>query len=194
MSLGKAVLTGLARLFGVSFVELAADREGAGRQLAEAAASAADADTIDAVFADLVSPDALELDRRELEDAATDAFELLASAARPVADTPDAQDQALSEYARALGREPSEALWRPFDTIERLEDAPDLTYVWLLHDGEDAAAWADRIDELYREQFGREPAALHVPVTGVEQIKRADPGEIRTYVEPHIQRAENGGD
>lgn len=190
MSLGKSFITGLARLFGVSLVELASDREGAGRQLAEAAASAADDETIDDVFAERVSPAALDLDRRELEEAAEDSFELVAGAARPVDDSVDATDKALEVFAEHLDRDPEDVFWKPVKEIERLPDRPEDTYIWILKDGVDAAGYADQIDSMYREHFGRPARGLHVPVDDVEEIRLAPPAELRTYVEPHLKRAE----
>lgn len=182
MSFGKTILTGLARLFGVSLVELAADREGASRQLADAAASAADvSDFVEAGvdhYGD--TPVALQLDRAAL----------LEGASAHTGDGVDETDAALETFAEQLGRDPDDVFWKPVDRIKQLPDRPQHTYIWLLEDGVDPAGFADQIDSMYREEFGRPPRGLHVPVTDVSEIKLADPGEIRTYVKPHLERAE----
>lgn len=197
MGLGKALVSGLARLFGLSLVELAKDREAAGEQLADAAASAADDETLVDVLVDDVDRDvlldALELDRDELVDAGEDTFELIAGAARPVDDSVDATDNALEYFAEQLGRDPDDVFWRPVEAIQRIPDRRDETYIWILRDDVDRFAFADTIDAIFRENFGRDPRGLHIPLNEVEEIRLAPPDELRTYVAPQIERVEQNG-
>lgn len=183
MGLLRVIIIGLARVFGVSLVELAADREDAG-ELAEAAASAADEETLLDVVGDHVD------DRSLVESTDLDSVVLTSIAADRLGRGTGETDTALERFAEQLGRDPDDVFWKPIETIEELPDRPQHTYIWILKDGVDAAGFADQIDSMYREHFGRDPRGLHVPLEDVEEIRLADPAELRTYVAPHLSRAE----
>jgi hypothetical protein len=81
----------------------------------------------------------------------------------------------------------------PLETITRLDDDPEIAYVWNL--GERATA--DEVNSLHRhfekrftETHGREPRALHLIVAGLEGLRQIPDDVIESTIKPWMRDRE----
>ena len=75
----------------------------------------------------------------------------------------------------------------PVEMLETLHDAPDRVYVWICREGT-----TDDQMALIAESLG-DRRALHVVVRDVAEIRKFDPTDIRKYLAPVVQRAQEAG-
>lgn len=85
----------------------------------------------------------------------------------------------------------------PIKKIERLEDDPTRAYLWLLGDratGDDVSRLQRALTERYRDEYGREPAALHLIVRDVDDIKEIPSEVIEHTIKPWLKDREEALD
>lgn len=78
----------------------------------------------------------------------------------------------------------------PLDAVETIDDDPRTVYLHVLHPSADEGAYADRLDRVYREQYGRTPRGLHVPLTDLEELHEVDPSYFAQQAAPWLEQAE----
>jgi len=82
----------------------------------------------------------------------------------------------------------------PLQAVETIDDDPRTVYLHLLEPGADEGAYADRLDKMYREQYGRSPRGMHVPLTELEELQEVDPTYFTQQAAPWLQDAEQRGE
>lgn len=80
----------------------------------------------------------------------------------------------------------------PLQAVEAIDDDPRTVYLHLLDPSADEGAYADRLDKMYREQYGRSPRGMHVPLTELEELQEVDPSYFTQQAAPWLQEAEQG--
>lgn len=195
MALLKRVLTGLAGIFGVDLVELAADSASYDPALAvdrfldeleETERFEKAEDDVHETLAERTPTDAL-LERLAWRDPDADEIVQLIHD-----DELDAVDEGMLVDAverRELGDRFDTG---PLQAVEQIDDDPRTVYLHLLEPSADEGAYADRLDKMYREQYGRSPRGLHVPLTELEELQEVDPSYFTQQAAPWLQEAEQG--
>jgi hypothetical protein len=78
----------------------------------------------------------------------------------------------------------------PLQAVEQIDDDPRTVYLHLLAPSADEGAYADRLDKMYREQYGHSPRGLHVPLTELDELQEVDPTYFTQQAAPWLQEAE----
>jgi len=173
MGVLKRSLRALARVFGVDLVELAAESR-----------------TDDPVGALADFDDALRMEVSRPGDECWPALERVA------------EDYAIGRLVSALDdagrleslREHEQLDTGPLRAIEEIDDDSRTVYLHLLEPGADEGAYADRLDKMYREQYGHSPRGMHVPLTELEELQEVDPTYFTQQAAPWLQSADDRGD
>lgn len=101
-----------------------------------------------------------------------------------------AQLARLADLADELGLPPEAWCIEPVAKIRRLEDRDDLAYLWLLQDsatGADVDSLTRKLESAYRDEFGREPRAMHFVLRDVEEVQQLPPSEVEQWIKPWLR-------
>jgi len=99
----------------------------------------------------------------------------------------------LSDLADRLEMPPETWCVDPIKKIERVEDDPTLAYLWLLSDratGDDVDSLERALTERYRDQYGRDPEALHLILRDVEEVREIPSHVIEHTIKPWLRDRE----
>lgn len=107
----------------------------------------------------------------------------------------DREDQLehLSDLGDRLELPPETWCVDPLKKIERLDDDPRKAYVWLLGEratGDDVDTLDRALTKRYREEFGRDPAALHMIVRDLDDIREIPGDVIEHTIKPWLKERE----
>lgn len=202
MPVFKRTLKLLAGIFGVDLVELAADSADDPKRATD--------EFLHRMQENVAMQDFQEVEEAALESSSVDAMlEHLAWRNPPIDKLGRLVDDAELEYlatdrldvARLLDADAlvdeverrdleDEFDQGPLKEIHELEDDPTSVYLHLLEAGADQGAYADRLDAIYREEFGRSPRAMHVPMNEVRELREVDPAYFTQQAAPWLKEAE----
>lgn len=79
----------------------------------------------------------------------------------------------------------------PIEKVKALHDDPGKLYVWILDEESSVSAcqdWAERINGIYREAYGRVPRANHIAVRQIHDIRTLSADEQRELLQPYTPR------